>query len=375
MQLRDFGKPVLLISLFAFSGAAASADVYTVRPGDNLTTIARRLGIPLQTLARKNPGLTTLQPGQKIQIPEGDSPSPRSASPSVKSRSNEKKRQADLRSRKLKAQLAQWVRYKKHLAREKALEDRNKKRIASANRKKRQLAEWKAYKKRLRLKQQLAEWKAYKKALAKKKLAVKEHERSAERKRTAALKRRQLRQWQAYLAKRQKMLAKARRERERREERSEKIVLKRGQYRRSLNELARAARETGNGGSESGGGRGLVRTALAYRGARYVFGASGNGAFDCSGFTRHVYRRVAGVSLPHSSREQYNYGRKVSRSDLKPGDLVFFHTDRPGISHVGIYMGDGKFVHAANPRRGVTTDSLNGGFYGSRLVGARRIRE
>ncbi|HLK61768.1 MAG TPA: NlpC/P60 family protein, partial [Chthonomonadaceae bacterium] len=107
----------------------------------------------------------------------------------------------------------------------------------------------------------------------------------------------------------------------------------------------------------------IVRTAYAYRGTPYHYGASGRGGFDCSGFTSYIYGKK-GVSLPHSARGQFEEGRKVSRDDLKPGDLVFFHTVTSGISHVGMYVGNGKFVHCSSRRSGgVRVDSLDSGYY------------
>jgi len=116
----------------------------------------------------------------------------------------------------------------------------------------------------------------------------------------------------------------------------------------------------------------IVRTALAYRGARYVRGGTGRRGFDCSGFTRHIYRKF-GVSLPHSSRAQAGCGKSISRSELKSGDILLFHTYRRGVSHVGIYIGEGKFIHASTPRHGVIISSLNERYYASRYIGARRI--
>jgi len=117
----------------------------------------------------------------------------------------------------------------------------------------------------------------------------------------------------------------------------------------------------------------VVRTALAYRGARYVRGGTGRSGFDCSGFTRYVYAKY-GINLPHSSRAQVNHGVPVSRSQLKPGDLLFFQTRGSRISHVGIYIGDGKFVHASTPRGGVRVDSLSNSYYAKRFRAARRIK-
>ncbi|MCE5313417.1 MAG: NlpC/P60 family protein [Armatimonadota bacterium] len=117
----------------------------------------------------------------------------------------------------------------------------------------------------------------------------------------------------------------------------------------------------------------LIQTALGCRGSRYRRGGTGRGGFDCSGFTRYVFAKY-GVSLPHSSAAQARLGTAVSRSSLKSGDLVFFQTYRRGISHVGIYVGDGRFVHAATYGRGVRVDSLNSGYYSSRYRCARRVK-
>ncbi|GAA2220878.1 C40 family peptidase [Streptomyces nogalater] len=94
-------------------------------------------------------------------------------------------------------------------------------------------------------------------------------------------------------------------------------------------------------------GRAAVAVAYAYGklGSPYVWGATGPDAFDCSGLVQAAYR-AAGLSLPRTSYAQINAGRRVSRSELRPGDLVFFY---PGISHVGIYVGGGRMIHAPNP--------------------------
>ncbi|MEU3410069.1 NlpC/P60 family protein [Streptomyces sp. NPDC006658] len=95
------------------------------------------------------------------------------------------------------------------------------------------------------------------------------------------------------------------------------------------------------------GGRAAAAVAYAYGklGSPYVWGATGPNAFDCSGLVQAAYR-AAGLSLPRTSYAQINAGRRVSRSELRPGDLVFFY---PGISHVGIYVGGGRMIHAPNP--------------------------
>lgn len=113
----------------------------------------------------------------------------------------------------------------------------------------------------------------------------------------------------------------------------------------------------------------VVNHALSLQGVRYVFGGSSRSGFDCSGFTQYVYRG-SGISLPRTASEQFRVGSSVSRSQLRSGDLVFFSTYAPGASHVGIYIGGGRFVDASNS--GVGISNLNSGYYASRYLGARR---
>lgn len=115
----------------------------------------------------------------------------------------------------------------------------------------------------------------------------------------------------------------------------------------------------------------VVSFAYKFLGKPYIWGASGPNAFDCSGFTSYVYRAF-GVSLDHYSGSQFNRGQAVSKSNLSQGDLVFFNT-YGSISHVGIYIGSGNFIHAANSRTGVTISSLSEGYYASRFAGGRRV--
>jgi cell wall-associated NlpC family hydrolase len=118
----------------------------------------------------------------------------------------------------------------------------------------------------------------------------------------------------------------------------------------------------------SGRGGKALQYALKQIGDRYVFGAAGMTTWDCSGLTMRAFQ-TAGVSLPHSSRAQYSYGKSVKRSELKAGDLVFF--GRP-ISHVGIYLGGGKMVHA--PRSGSRVKVASASNLGRKpYVGARRL--
>jgi cell wall-associated NlpC family hydrolase len=116
----------------------------------------------------------------------------------------------------------------------------------------------------------------------------------------------------------------------------------------------------------------IVRTALSFRGARYRYGGTGRHGFDCSGFTKYLYGKSEGVGLPRTAAQQYHSGRKVAWNDIKPGDLLFFSTHGRRVGHVGVYAGNGKMVHAANPRRGVTIDNPFSGYWARRLVGIRR---
>jgi cell wall-associated NlpC family hydrolase len=117
----------------------------------------------------------------------------------------------------------------------------------------------------------------------------------------------------------------------------------------------------------------ISNIALSFRGSAYVWGGmSTRYGFDCSGLTRFLYLKE-GIDLPHSAKLQFQLGRPVSVSELKVGDLVFFNTTGP-LTHVGMYIGDGKFVHASGSRRGVRIDSLSGPFYKKRFAGARRYK-
>lgn len=124
--------------------------------------------------------------------------------------------------------------------------------------------------------------------------------------------------------------------------------------------------------SSSGQGAKVVETAKSYIGSKYVYGATGPNSFDCSGFTYYIYKQY-GVSLSRTAAAQYKNGTAVSRSDLQLGDLIMFGPSASGINHVGIYIGGGKIVHAANASRGVTTDTINSGYYNNNYVGARRV--
>lgn len=112
----------------------------------------------------------------------------------------------------------------------------------------------------------------------------------------------------------------------------------------------------------------VVALALAQVGAPYRWGGADPRGFDCSGLVMYVYGRV-GVSLPHGAVKQYRLGTPVSRKDLAPGDIVFF--DR--LNHSGVYIGDGRFVHASKTGDGVKISRLDEAWFERRWVGARRL--
>ncbi|MFN4220216.1 MAG: C40 family peptidase [bacterium] len=125
--------------------------------------------------------------------------------------------------------------------------------------------------------------------------------------------------------------------------------------------------------SSSNAGGSVVNIALQQVGKPYVFGATGPNAFDCSGLVQWAFKKV-GVNLPRTADMQFRVGRPVSKDQLQPGDLVFFaNTYKPGISHVGIYIGGGKFVHAANEKQGVIVSSLSESYWAQHYAGARRV--
>ena len=121
-------------------------------------------------------------------------------------------------------------------------------------------------------------------------------------------------------------------------------------------------------------GTAVVEYAKKYLGYKYVSGgASPSKGFDCSGFTTYVYKHF-GISLNRSSKDQIKNGVAVEKSNLQPGDLVVFNNDaNTKIGHVGIYIGDGNFIHASNPKGGVKITTLLSGYYAQRYVGARRV--
>ncbi|MCL6458045.1 MAG: C40 family peptidase [Gorillibacterium sp.] len=106
-------------------------------------------------------------------------------------------------------------------------------------------------------------------------------------------------------------------------------------------------------------------------GIDYVYGGATTAGFDCSGFTMYIFDQL-GVDLSRSSKDQAKIGKTVAKDDLRAGDLVFFETGGNGISHVGIYLGDGVFVHSAS-NNGVIKNRLSESYYSKNYVTSRRV--
>lgn len=117
--------------------------------------------------------------------------------------------------------------------------------------------------------------------------------------------------------------------------------------------------------------RNVLRAAYSVIGTPYVFGGTSPYGFDCSGFTQYAFAR-AGVHLPRVADGQFYYGQQIPMSQLRPGDLIFFTTYEAGASHVGIYVGNGNFIHAGTST-GVTVSSAFTGYWGARYYGACRV--
>jgi hypothetical protein len=127
-------------------------------------------------------------------------------------------------------------------------------------------------------------------------------------------------------------------------------------------------------GEASAAGAELVLRALSLLGVNYKFGGSSpDTGLDCSGLVRHVFREAAGLGLPRRSVDISKAGEVIRKDELKPGDLVFFNTLRRAFSHVGIYIGNGQFVHAPSRGGGVRVEDMSDRYWRKRFNGARRM--
>jgi cell wall-associated NlpC family hydrolase len=120
----------------------------------------------------------------------------------------------------------------------------------------------------------------------------------------------------------------------------------------------------------------LVVTALGSLGVPYRRGGNSfETGFDCSGFVRAMYEQTVGLLLPRRAEQQAAATQKIERTDLQPGDLVFFNTMRRAFSHVGIYVGDNKFIHSPKPGAEVRVEDMRVNYWNRRFDGARRVPE
>lgn len=118
----------------------------------------------------------------------------------------------------------------------------------------------------------------------------------------------------------------------------------------------------------------LVVNAMGFLGVPYKWGGnSAETGFDCSGFVVSVYQQSIGLLLPRKAEQQAAATQKIDQTDLQPGDLVFFNTMRRAFSHVGIYVGNGKFIHAPRAGAEIRVESMGGSYWQNRFDGARRV--
>jgi hypothetical protein len=117
----------------------------------------------------------------------------------------------------------------------------------------------------------------------------------------------------------------------------------------------------------------LVVNAMGYLGVPYKRGGNNSAGFDCSGFVRAMYENTLGLVLPHNAKAQAAATEKIDRSELQPGDLVFYNTLRKAFSHVGIYIGEGKFIHSPRSGGQVRIENMNDAYWVKRFNGARRV--
>lgn len=125
--------------------------------------------------------------------------------------------------------------------------------------------------------------------------------------------------------------------------------------------------------SQNGKAQQIISSAANKLGSTYVYGATGNGGYDCSGLVYAVYKNEMGIELPRTSSAQSGFGTQIGKSNLQEGDLVFFNTAGSGVSHVGIYIGNDQFIHASSGQGKVITSSLSEDYYAKRYVNATRV--
>jgi len=146
------------------------------------------------------------------------------------------------------------------------------------------------------------------------------------------------------------------------------LLAEKGLVQRLGSQIQQAGNVMGNAASE------LVFNAMGFLGVPYKFGGnSAETGFDCSGFVRAVFEESVGKVLPRRADEQAAATQPIERTELKPGDLVFFNTMRRAFSHVGIYVGDGKFIHSPRAGSTVRLEDMRKSYWETRFNGARRV--
>ena len=144
-----------------------------------------------------------------------------------------------------------------------------------------------------------------------------------------------------------------------------------GQDEQTENNSSSSSSSSSSNSSSSSTGEKLVNLAKSKLGCKYVWGATGPNTFDCSGLTSWCHKQL-GISIPRTSLAQSKSGKAVNKSDLQAGDLIFWKTTSAEVGHVGMYVGNGQFIHAPNKSKPVKYDSLDNSYYKSRYVRARR---
>lgn len=117
----------------------------------------------------------------------------------------------------------------------------------------------------------------------------------------------------------------------------------------------------------------LVVNAMGFLGVPYQRGGTSSNGFDCSGFVRAMYENTLGLVLPHNAKAQAAATQTIDKAELQPGDLVFFNTLRKAFSHVGIYVGEGKFIHSPRAGGEVRIENMSDSYWRNRFNGARRV--
>jgi len=121
----------------------------------------------------------------------------------------------------------------------------------------------------------------------------------------------------------------------------------------------------------------LLEDAKYFKGGKYVWGGTTPQGFDCSGYVQYLYNKH-NIHLPRTAWAQSKRGKAIDRNNLQKGDLLFFLTDKKRgipVTHVGIYLGDGKFIHAASKKKGIIISPIHNGYYSDKFVSARRVAE